>query len=337
MNAQSSKVLDDIMVYFEQWRLPMLLLISGAGTVMAFSKHSAWGFVKERSRRLFIPLVIGVLLIVPPQTYFQFKDRFTSYLDFYRQFPDYIEYNHLWFIKYLFYFSLIIVPLVLYLRSDRSLVMREQIGKVLSKPWMLWLLCIPVMLIKIGGLIYFPDAKEAWINFPKATYYFYFFIVGIILFACVQAWNNLGYYRKHHFVAAIVSLMLFYGCYFLPEELIDGSVPVELVWAIWFVVSALVGWTTMLAIMGYAQTYLNASKPGLKKLNEAVYPFYILHQTVIVVVAYYVVQWEASIWTKLPVLLISSLIIIVAVYRLLIYPFNAVRILFGMKRKLTTP
>jgi predicted ferric reductase len=119
----------------------------------------------------------------------------------------------------------------------------------------------------------------------------------------------------------------------LPEEWINASVPTEHVWAIWFIVSALVGWTTMLAIMGYAQAYFNKPHPILKKLNEAVYPFYILHQTVIVVMAYSIVAWDIYLWLKLIVLLLGSFALIVGVYRLLIYPFTPVRFLFGMRKK----
>jgi glucans biosynthesis protein C len=83
MNADKSKLLDDVMVYFEQWRLPLLLLVSGAGTVLAFSKRSAWQFVKEQSRRLLIPLIFGAMVIIPPQTYFQLIDQYSSYFDLY--------------------------------------------------------------------------------------------------------------------------------------------------------------------------------------------------------------------------------------------------------------
>jgi len=333
MNAQSSKALDDIMVYFEQWRLPLLLIISGAGTLMAFSRHAAWGFIKQRIRRLFIPLVVGVLLIVPPQTFFQYKDRFTSYADLYQHFPDYIEYNHLWFIKYLFYFSMIIVPLVVYLRSVRSRKMREGIGRIFDGRWAILFLFIPVVVIKIGGLVFFPDAKEQWINLPNVAYYFYFFVTGILLFSSPEAWNNIGRCRKHHLVTAVVSIILFYGCYFLPREWFSTTAHIELVWAIWFIVSALAGWTTILAVIGYAQRYLNHPKPILKQLNEAIYPFYILHQTIIVVLAYYIVSWEVSLALKLVALLAGSFVAIVAIYRLLIYPFTPIRILFGMKAK----
>jgi hypothetical protein len=333
MNRESSKALDDIMVYFEQWRLPLLLLISGAGTVMAFAKHSAVGFVKERSRRLLLPLIVGVLLIVPPQTYFEFKDQFTSYLDFYAQLPDNLEYNHLWFIKYLFFFSLVVIPLVLYFRNERSADVRKRMGNLLTNPWTMLLLCVPVMAIRIISMIYFPDSEEAWINFPKASYYFCFFLTGIILFSCPQAWNSMARHRKHYLITALISLVLFYGYYYLPQEWIPESVSATSRWGIWFVVCALAGWSTMLTLLGYAQAYLNQPGPIVKKLNEAVYPFYILHQTVIVVAAYYIVQWQAAIAIKVIALLVISLITTCVIYRLVIYPFNAVRILFGMKRK----
>ena len=336
MNKESSKALDDIMVYFEQWRLPMLLLISGAGTVMAFKKHSPFGFVKERSRRLFIPLIVGVLLVVPPQTYFEFKDQFTSYLDFYAQLHDNLETNHLWFIQYLFFFSLMVIPLVLYFRQERSSDIRKRIGDFLARPWAMLLICVPVMALRIISMVYFPDGDDAWINFPKASYYFYFFVTGIVLFSCSPAWDSMSRQRNHYLIAALISLVLFYAYYYLPQEWIPESVSPGSRWSIWFVVCALVGWSTMLTIMGYAQVYLNQPKPILQKLNEAVYPFYILHQTVIVVLAYYVIQWEAGIGLKLIVLLVVSWIVIIAVYRFVIYPFNAIRILFGMKRQEST-
>ena len=71
MNNDSSKVLDDVMVYFEQFRLPILFFISGVGSVILLSKVSVKTFALNKITRLFIPLLVGVLLVVPPQTYIE--------------------------------------------------------------------------------------------------------------------------------------------------------------------------------------------------------------------------------------------------------------------------
>ena len=333
MNAESSKVLDDIMVYFEQWRLPLLLLISGAGTVMAFSKRTTLQFVGERSYRLLIPLVFGALVIVPPQTYFQYIEKYNSYADVY---PDAILHsktNHLWFIEFLFVFSLVVIPLVLFLRSERFDHIKKRVETLLSGKWSLLLLVIPLIALRIITKKYFPENDNSILNLSKALYFLYFFILGIILFACQGAWRSMLVNRKRHLIAALVSLLLFYGYYYVPQEWIPESVSLANRWNIWWVVCSLVGWTTMLFILGYAQVYLTKSHPWLPKLNEAIYPFYILHQTVIVVLAYYIVQWDASIMPKLLALGFASFICIVVIYWTFIYPFRFTRMLFGMKRK----
>ena len=84
-------------------------------------------------------------------------------------------------------------------------------------------------------------------------------------------------------------------------------------------------------VLGYAQKHLNKPHPWLTPLNEAVYPFYILHQTVIVVLAFYVVQWQLPITLKLSILALASLASIAVIYRVAIYPFKGIRFLFGMK------
>ena len=333
MNGQSSKLLDDIMVYFEQWRLPLLLLISGAGTVMAFSKRSTLQFVKERSLRLIIPLIFGALVIIPPQTYFQFINRYHSYSDIYPEALINVHTNHLWFIEFLFVFSILCIPLVLFLRSDRSTSVKQRIESWCSGSWGLLLFAIPLIVLRVITKIYYPENDHEIAYLSTSLYYLYFFVVGIILFSCKGLWSNLKRYRKINSIAALISLCLFYSYYYFPDEIISSYVSIPTRWKIWWAVSSLVGWATMLTVIGYAQVYLTKSHRWLPRLNEAVYPFYILHQTVIVALAYYVVQWQVSITVKLPVLVLFSFISIALIYRILIYPFKLTRFLFGMKPK----
>ena len=45
---------------------------------------------------------------------------------------------------------------------------------------------------------------------------------------------------------------------------------------------AVQGWSIIVALIGLADTYLNRDHPWRRVLTEAVFPFYIIHQTIIV-------------------------------------------------------
>jgi len=84
MNTQSSKLLDDIMVYFEQLRLPTLFFIAGAGSLLLLKKTKARTFIISKFHRLFIPLIVGMMLIVPPQNYYENVNEYTGIIDAYK-------------------------------------------------------------------------------------------------------------------------------------------------------------------------------------------------------------------------------------------------------------
>jgi hypothetical protein len=94
---------------------------------------------------------------------------------------------------------------------------------------------------------------------------------------------------------------------------------------------AMNAWFWVLTILGYGRRYLNRNNALLVYANEAIYPFYILHQTVIVIIVYYVVQTSDTILTKFLFLSATSFLATVAIYHFLVRPFVITRFLFGMK------
>ncbi|MFT5244635.1 MAG: glucan biosynthesis protein C, partial [Psychroserpens sp.] len=104
-------------------------------------------------------------------------------------------------------------------------------------------------------------------------------------------------------------------------------------WSLWYLVCALVGWTLVTTLLGYGQIWFHKKSVLLQRCNEAIYPFYILHQTVIIVLGYYIIQLDSSVFLKIVILILTSFPVIVIIYRFLIYPFKVPRLLFGMKKK----
>ncbi|MFY7671388.1 acyltransferase family protein [Tenacibaculum sp. MEBiC06402] len=331
MNSESSKFLDDIMVYFEQFRLPLLFFISGVGTVFAFSKRNWFQFIKERSLRLLIPLVFGVLVLIPPQTYFENYIRNNSFLESYLDILSNLNVNHLWFIENLFWMSIFVIPLIIFLKSSVSNKVKV-ILKIMSSKYGVFSWCLVLILGVIISKYYFPTDSKSIFNLSSTFYYGFFFISGILIASTESLWLIIYESRRKYLYLTFFTTVLFYFYYFLPSEIISPYVTVAVRWNIWYMVCAMLGWSVILVTLGYGQKYFNHNSLLLKNLNEAVYPFYMLHQTVIIVVGYYVLQMSVSIFLKIVLLFCSSLIFISLLYYVIIYPFNFMRFLFGMKK-----
>jgi hypothetical protein len=118
----------------------------------------------------------------------------------------------------------------------------------------------------------------------------------------------------------------------VPNDYIEPYLSLSVRWDIWYSLCCLLGWCFVLTLLGYGQVYLNKPSLWLKRMNEAIYPFYILHQTVIVIFGYYIIHMNLDIPVKMTLLFISSFSVIVLLYRFLVYPFKITRVLFGMKK-----
>ena len=331
MNATSSKLLDDIMVYFEQFRLPLLFLISGIGTVFAFSKRTWRRFLKERTSRLLIPLFFGVLFIVPPQTYYQYINELSSYKEIYT--TGRFEVNHLWFIENLFIISILAIPLIIFLKSKNSKKLLGWVERMIVYRMGLFLGVIPLIIFTVVLKKYYPTGSKSLTNLSETFFYTFFFVSGILFASSEIFWESLKKFRRFHLVLFVFSTLLFYSYYLMPKEVIKPYLRLSSLWDIWYVLKCLLGWCFVLMLLGYGNVYFNKPSLWLKRMNEAIYPFYILHQTVIVVFAYYIIQLDMSIITKMIMLLISSFIAIVFIYRCVVNPFRFTRLLFGMKKK----
>ena len=124
-NNVTTRSLDYVMVWLHQWRMALLLVISGAGTFYALGFRKAGTYMSERFKRLIIPLIFGMLVVVPPQIYLEKIKNYASYLDFYPTIFEMVpspegntSWHHLWFILYLFLFSVVLLPAFLYVQGN---------------------------------------------------------------------------------------------------------------------------------------------------------------------------------------------------------------------------
>ncbi len=328
------------MEWLHLWRLPLLFFISGVGVSFAMKSRTGWQFVGERTKRLLLPLVFGMFVIVPPQIYFerlqsgQFNG---SYLDFYQRVFQFIPYpkgdfswHHLWFVAYLWIFSLVCTPLFLWLKSENAKNIIAAVRATFTNIWGLLLLSIIPMILYWTLRDKWPVSNNLisdWYNFSLSLT---IFIYGYIIGTNPKIWNIM---EKHR--VALFSVGTFIIVFRISFDAIFGSIPDDLPFMPFIngFLTMVSLWTTILAICGFAKHYLNFKNRFLSYSTEAVYPFYILHQTITVAIGFHIADWDLNVWLKLLILSLGTFGFSLFIYHFLIRPFNFIRPLFGVKAK----
>ena len=331
--------LADPMRFLNQWRLPLLFVISGMGTWFAFRKRNGGQFAKERFIRLFIPLVFGCLFIVPPQIYFEkldqglilgnyFPDFWPLNLFQWGAYPDgNLSWHHLWFILYLFIFSLILIPAFLYLKKHPVAWLVRQTRWLAQKRFGLYIFLVPLFLWQFLLAGRFPNTNALigdWFNLINSCTLFF---TGFLLLTAKEAfWNNVTRNRWMYLTCGVIGFTLLLGFWHVWKDFPLRSLCYSLV-------KVFNLWSWILTIFGFAAVYLNRPNKALSYANEAVYPFYILHQTITIALGFYLKDADMGFWLKFSIMSIGTFGGCWLIYEFCIRRFNAIRPLFGMKRK----
>lgn len=335
-DARSSQVMNGFILFVHQWHMPLFFLVSGAGTWFALAFRSAGQYVKERSQRLLIPFVFGTLILIPPQVYLRLvsrSDYHDSYFQFYPQFFNGIrphgnfEWGHLWFIIYLFTFSIVALPLLLELRKPES-HWRSTLATWVEKPGVILLLGLPLAAIE-GALrphwIGFQNLYDDWAN---VCLYLLYFIYGYLICSDDRFGEAIDKHLDAALGLAIVWMSILLGLW-QTHNIPDRGY--SLAYVLYQCFRGCNAWFWVVALLGLGRRYLNFNNKLLQYANEAAYPFYLLHQTVLVAIGFYIVRWNVDVMTKFMVISTATLLVTIALYELLIRRFNLTRFLFGLK------
>ncbi len=324
-------VLREVMIFLHIWRMPLLFMISGAGTWYALRNISPGRYVAERAKRLLIPLAAGIFLLVPVQVYIERIDQYPSLLAYYPHmfegvYPEgNFSWHHLWFIAYLFVMALMISPFLNLLRSTRFMALVGTAVRVLVKPLGLNIIIIPLLVSQIILRVYFEEETHALFNdWATYTFYFIFFLAGFILLPVRSIAGAMTRYRRLYLLETVVAMALM----LIVREQAQSVRTAEVIYDISEIA---LSWTGAVTVTGYARRYLDGNTRFRKTANEAIYPFYLLHQPALVITGYFFVRLSIPVVWKVLLILTSSLILILSVYIFFIRPFNLMRILFGMK------
>jgi len=338
-NEQKSDLLLSLVLWFHQWRLPLLFFISGAGIYFSLKSRNILNFTLERFRRLFIPLVFAMLFTIPIQVYVEYlqKGRVNgSYFDFYPSVWEFVPYpdgsltwSHMWFIVYLLTFILLLIPLFSILKIKILEKYKDKLSNVLSSKYLFVLVFLIQYYIYYQYYLKFPEQGslvEDWFVFNSSITYL---LLGYLFASSDVFWNNCERYRKINLSIAIITSMILFVNFYLPNALPKKE---GLNTQVYFILDALQIWSIILTIIGFAKKHLNSSSSILQYLNKAVFPFFIIHQTIIVGLGYWIVQLKVSILPKYLLLSLCSSLLIYTLYEYVIRRTKLTRFLYGMKK-----
>ncbi len=336
------------------WAMPMLFLISGLGSWHSLRRRGAGGFAAERLRRLGIPLLFATVTIIPIPPWLRLRtdpDYHESYLEFLPRFFDVrltlgdfpfvldggqFETGHLWFVVLLLAFSLILAPLVHWVPRGHARRTRQRLAAAVGRRGVVLLPAVPVAVV--SAVVGLEEAFGAWSRWA----YLIFFLYGFVLASDERFRTAM---RRDAVPAAALGIVLFLAGMptFLAADERGGDAFTDLtVLAIAArTLFGAAGWCWLVAILvlldrrGHRNTG-DEPAPGRRSrwyayLGAAVLPLYILHQPIVVAVAYGVVRWEAPIPLKYAVLAVTSFALTVAAYDLFVRRARVTRFLFGMR------
>jgi len=343
-SPRTSAPLQIVITFVAQWMMPLFFVLSGIGAYHALA-HQRWPqYLVSRVKRLVVPLVFGIFVIIAPwQVYLERVSHGEYSGPFWRWYwHDYFRgwYGlggnfawmgiHLWYLEVLFVFSVVALPLFRWLRSSSGARTASRLSRVLCQPGAIFLLALPIATMNFiaatppikSGLLGREDFG-GWSLLP----YFVLLIIGYLLATNEELTSAMERQRVVGLVTAIgTSVLSGYLLYkgaerwpWLPRELVMSPL------------RGILCWSWLIVICGFAGRYLRFSNGFLKYANEAVLPFYILHQTIILTIGYYVIRLDAPLWLEYLIIMISSFPVIMALYELLIKRINAFRFLFGLK------
>lgn len=334
--SRQSLVLTHVINFLNPIMMPAIFILSAAAIVFNLGSRSIGRFAWDKVKRLLIPLVFGIFVLSPSMVYqerlthSEFSGSFWQFLPHY--FDGMYAFGgnfawmglHLWYLEVLFIFTFLCLPLFLFLKSRWGAALVRGLAWFFEKPGAIYLLTIPIGL----SVTFFEDVGPLGMRDMGGnmlTTYLTYFILGFLIFSDERFQRAI---IRQRYISLAAGLLLtyayLYGKYTNAFFLNTDS-------RLWNVAEPFLAWGWILAILGFGMKYLNFRNRFLTYANEAVLPFYILHQPVILIVGYFILKLELPIAVQYTTIAVISFTTIMAIYEYLVRRTNLLRVLFGMK------
>ncbi|NRA67717.1 MAG: acyltransferase family protein [Pseudobacteriovorax sp.] len=336
-SAHAGTDLEPLMQLLNPWRLPILFIISGVAVKFASDKLALGSFAWQRWKRLTIPFFFGVFVIVPPQTYAEllytrglispgYWDFYLKYMNVGYQWDGVVTptYNHLWYVLYVLLYTLLILP---FLAMIHSFTRTRIFARLMEPSLVLFVPILPFLLYRFTTDISFPETHDVRDDWGAHIRYLSFFLLGIMIAKSNSFWRRVS---QLHLLATVLSL--------------GSAVLLSVLWSQWseltpeglsmYIARCLricYIWWTIFALFGWAQRYLNRPSAQLSYLTEAIFPYYILHQTLIIIAGMLSRPWGLNVYLEFGFIVLFTFAGCGLLHEYVIRRMKWLRPLFGLK------
>jgi len=341
-NAQTSSFTALFVSVMGLWMMPLLFMIAGSAAWFSLGLRNKGAFIKERTLRLIVPFIFGLLVLIPPVTYLDriSKGYFSgSFIQYYPHFfqgfyslvgPTKGDFHtaHLWFLLYLFLITLIAIPIISPLLADKGRKAIDWLARFTTRPGAIYLHILPAVII---NLILEPVSIRTYYFIGDWAYVLSvltLFLLGFIYCMDNRFWDAI---ERHRAWSLGMSLIVTAAWIFVWITGVNTAASYSWPQLLFSVLYVFTTWIYILTILGYARRHLNYSNRFLAYAGPASLPFYIVHVTVLVAIGFFVVQWNIWPWAKFLLIVILSFAAIVLIYEFIIKRVNVIRFLFGMR------
>lgn len=316
-NGVRSRAAGEIAVLAAPWVMPLIMLLAGVSAWYSLRRRDNRGYVRDRVVRVLLPLIAGTLILVPPQVYLERRLRGQfggTFLDFYPHFfagiyPNgNLSWHHLWFLAHLFAYSLVALPLFRYWqRPGRGRAM-HWLARICAAPGGLFWLAIPLVLERhlLWGL--FHERHMLTSDWSNHALLFAAYVYGFLLAGSPWLGPAIdAQWRRAAVAAAAGTTTIGVGAWIgvLPSRIPPAYSALYLgFWTLY----ALCAWAWMVALLGAGRRWLDHDGPLVRYGRSRGLAVYLLHQPIIVAVAYVLVQTRFGVATTFWTLLVTALV-----------------------------
>ncbi len=344
-NGQLSEAINGVVSFIDPWGIAFFFLVAGASSFLALRWRTAGQYVRERLLRLLLPLTVAYVLLSPVQAFIeeQFFHRYTGsfisslplfFRQVYSELPETLFHPllvdrtyHLWFVVFLLWFALLGLPLFLWLRAPARRPLLEWLDEQARWRGATLLFGVPLMIAPLAVVPVFPESED-WGTF---VYLFGFFVAGYVLMSNPRIMDAI---RRDVMVTLGVAVLLDTAVLLtgVPQFIASWQEAPSYSFAYvgsWMLVG-LQAWAWVLFLLGVGMRARVFSRPLPRTVSAAAMPFFIVHQPVILAIAFFVVRWDAGILPKWAAIAVSTFVVS-ALLAMAVARLPLISTMFGVK------
>lgn len=295
------------------WRIPLLFYVSGMGLYFAMKKRNWSQLIVERTKRILLPFVFGILVVTPLH--------FLIFQKYYNMALSYFPHmGHLWFLGNIFAYVLLLSPLLFYLKRHENGKFKKVLSKIMTYAigplsvsvfFMLELVLVKPQLFELYA--------QTWHGFFIGLLAFFFGF--LVVYTGKTFWQTVSKWKWLYITIAAVLFAL----------RLKGFDVTSI-----YYLKAIESNCWIFGVFGLGYGYLNKPSEKLSYLSQAAYPVYIIHMFVLYAGALIILPLTIHPFLKFVGITLFTFVVCFIIYEFILRRVNILRPLFGLKWKFNT-